>query len=46
MNPLLTTVTVSPELPPDKVKPGVPVLVEYKYTPELIVMVTSDVPAA
>jgi hypothetical protein len=28
MNPLLTTVMVSPDVPPDKVKPGVPVPVE------------------
>jgi hypothetical protein len=46
INPLLTKVSVSPVVPPERERPGVPVLVEYTYTPELTVTVTSDVPAA
>jgi hypothetical protein len=30
INPLFTNTKVSPDVPPDKVRPGVPVLVEYK----------------
>jgi hypothetical protein len=36
---------VSPDAPPLNVKPGVDVLVEYKYTLALTVIVISDVPA-
>jgi hypothetical protein len=46
INPLFTKVTVSPAEPPLSVNPGVPVLVEYRYTLELTVMVMSEVPAA
>jgi hypothetical protein len=45
MNPLFTTVRVSPAVPPVRVSPGVPVLVEYRYTLELTVTVISDLPA-
>jgi hypothetical protein len=45
MKPLFTKVKVSPDAPPDKVKPGVPVPVEYKYTPGSTLTVISEIPA-
>jgi hypothetical protein len=35
---------VSPEEPPERVRPGVPVDVEYRYIPEPTVTVISDSP--
>jgi hypothetical protein len=44
IKPLFTILTVSPVAPPVNAKPGVPVEVEYRYIPEFIVMVMSDLP--
>jgi hypothetical protein len=44
IRPLLTKTIVSPLDPPVSVSPGVPTLVEYKYTPAFTVIVMSDAP--
>jgi hypothetical protein len=36
---------VSPDAPPESVRPGVPVEVEYRYIPLFTVIVMSDLPA-
>ena len=45
MYPLLTKVTVSLPDPPIKVSPGVSVLLDHRYIPLLIVIVTALFPA-
>jgi hypothetical protein len=45
MYPLFTSEMVSPEVPPERVKPETVMELDHRYTPELTVMVMSDLPA-